>query len=93
MKLMTVEITDLQYLCVADYVVNVEAWIQAAIDGKVNKCSKRIRIAETQRLLDDPAVTVIPPTETELLQAYFNDPGYMNRVERDAAAETAEAAA
>lgn len=70
----------------AHEVISVESWIQLALDGKANKCKKRLVKSEMPRMLANPLVT----NEDELLEAVFAQPEYMNRAEREAIAEAAE---
>lgn len=83
----TVQITEDEYKAVADHVVSVEGWLQTAISEKAANCIDRLLKKESQRLLDDPSVDIIPGTKEALLYSYFNQSGYKNRVERDAESE------
>ena len=79
----TVQISEDEYKAIAEHVISVEDWLQTAISEKSGNCVQRIVSRETQRLLDDPNVDVIPATQDALLYSFFNQPGYENRAERE----------
>ena len=83
MHTIEVNINDLDYKAMAHEVMDVDEWVQAAVSGKINNCRKRIRISETQRLVSDPSVNYIPPTEDAILESMFTDINYKDRSERE----------
>mgnify|MGYP001218504252 CR=1 FL=1 len=62
----------------------IDAWIQAAIDGKVNSCWKRFRTEWTQKLMDDSAFTdPIPSVKADFIALVTARSDYKNRKARD----------
>ena len=71
--------------------LDVQAWVNGAIDGKVNNCKKRMIAEWLPKLYADESVTQIPANEDEVVAMIVARDDYKNRVERDAelAAENA----
>jgi hypothetical protein len=62
----------------------IDAWIQAAIDGKVNSCWKRFRTEWTQKLMDDSSFTdPIPSVKADFIALVTARSDYKNRKKRD----------
>jgi hypothetical protein len=62
----------------------IDAWIQAAIDGKVNSCWKRFRTEWTQKLMDDSSFTdPIPSVKADFIALVTARSDYKNRKTRD----------
>ena len=67
----------------------IDAWIQAAIDGKVNSCWKRFRTEWTQRLMDDSSFTdPIPSVKADFIALVTARSDYKTRKQRDDAANS-----
>lgn len=88
MPTITIELTELEKKIMENDVVSAQAWVQAAVEGKINQCRKRIVASHTQTLLDDPEVDTIPATSDGICENLFNSAGYQNRAERDASASS-----
>ena len=88
MPTITIELTELEKKIMENDVVSAQAWVQAAVEGKINQCRKRIVASHTQTLLDDPEVDTIPATSDGICENLFNSAGYKNRAERDASASS-----
>ena len=71
--------------------LDVQAWVNGVIDGKVNNCKKRMIAEWLPKLYADESVTQIPANEDEVVAMIVARDDYKNRVERDAelAAENA----
>ena len=62
----------------------IDAWIQAAIDGKVNSCWKRFRTEWTQKLMDDSSFTdPIPSVKADFIALVTARSDYKNRKQRE----------
>jgi hypothetical protein len=62
----------------------IDAWIQAAIDGKVNSCWKRFRTEWTQKLMDDSSFTdPIPSVKADFIALVTARSDYKTRKQRD----------
>ena len=86
----TITVTDLQQTLLSDSLYNdtdnagIDAWLQAAIDGKVNNCWKRMRTEWTQRLMDDDSFTdPIPSNQADFVALVTARSDYKNRKARD----------
>ena len=64
--------------------LDVQAWVNGAIDGKVNNCKKRMIAEWLPKLYADESVTQIPANEDEVVAMIVARDDYKNRVERDA---------
>ena len=86
----TITLTDLQQTILSNDLYNdtdnagIDAWIQAAIDGKVNSCWKRFRTEWTQKLMDDSSFTdPIPSVKADFIALVTARSDYKNRKARD----------
>jgi hypothetical protein len=62
----------------------IDAWIQLAVDGKINNCWKRFRTLWTQKLMDDLSFTdPIPSVKADFISLVMARPDYKNRKTRD----------
>ena len=83
----TITINDTDLLALNNDLLDVDAWIQGAVTGKINSCRKRM-INEWQPVMfNDPTVTSIPATQDEFITAVVARADYKSRVDRDAVAE------
>jgi hypothetical protein len=86
----TVSLTDLQQKILSNDLYNdtdnagLDAWIQNAVDGKINNCWKRFRQEWTQRLMDDSSFTdSIPSNQADFVALVTARSDYKNRKTRD----------
>ena len=86
----TITVTDLQQTLLSDSLYNdtdnagIDAWLQAAIDGKVNNCWKRFRTEWTQKLMDDSSFTdPIPSNQADFVALVTARSDYKTRKQRD----------
>ena len=62
----------------------IDAWIQGAVDGKINNCWKRFRTEWTQKLMDDSSFTdSIPSNKSDFIALVTARSDYKNRKQRD----------
>ena len=64
--------------------LDIQEWVNGAIDGKVNSCKKRMIAEWTPKLMADDSVSSIPANEDELIAMILARDDYKNRTERDA---------
>ncbi len=83
-------ITDSEAKILSNDLLDIEAWVNAAIDGKLNNCTKRLAQQHKDRLIDDGATTV-PATNSGLVADAILPEYYTTRAERDAAAASGQA--
>ena len=65
----------------------LDAWIQDAVDGKINNCWKRFQSEWTTRLMNDDSFTdAIPSNQADFVALVTARDDYKNRKARDDAA-------
>ena len=63
--------------------LDVEDWVDKAIDGKVNNCKKRMIDEWLPKLYADESVTQIPANADEMIALVVARSDYLDRSERD----------
>ena len=87
----TITLTDLQQKILSNDLYNdvsdnagVDAWIDAAMTGKINNCGKRMRTEWTTKLMDDESFTdAIPSNQADFVALVTARSDYQTRKERD----------
>ena len=86
----TITLTDEDQKLLSDSLYNdtdnagIDAWIQAAVDGKVNNCWKRFQNEWTTKLMNDSSYTdAIPSNQTDFVNLVLSRSDYKNRKTRD----------
>ena len=86
----TITLTDDDQKLFSDSIYNdtdnkgIDAWIQDAVDGKVNNCWKRFRQEWTQKLMDDESFTdAIPSNQADFVALVTARSDYKNRKTRE----------
>ena len=87
----TLSITDLQQKILSHDLYNdvsnnngIDAWIQAAVDGKINNCWKRMQQQWTTQLMNDDSFTdPIPSNQADFVALVTARSDYKNRKQRD----------
>ena len=64
--------------------LDVQDWVTKAIDGKANKCKKRMISEWLPKLYADDSVSSIPATEDEIVAMIVARDDYNDRAARDA---------
>jgi hypothetical protein len=64
--------------------LNIQSWVNEAIDGKVASCKKRMIAEWLPKLMADSSVESIPAKEDDLIALIVDRSDYKNRQERDA---------
>ena len=85
-----VSLTDLQQTILKNDLYSdtdnagLDAWIQSAVDGKLNNCWKRFQQEWTTRLMDDSDFTdAIPSNQADFVALVIARSDYKTRQERD----------
>ena len=85
----TVSLTDLQQKILSNDLYNaadnagLDAWIQAAVDGKINNCWKRFQQEWTTKLMNDDSFTdAIPSNQADFVALVTARSDYKNRKAR-----------
>ena len=62
--------------------LDIQKWVQDAIDGKINNIKKRLLKEAQEKLFADPKIESIPASEEGLLNLYFSQQNYKNREQK-----------
>jgi hypothetical protein len=81
----TVSITDADQAVLLNDLLDIDAWVQAAVVGKVANCKTRMATEAASALKADPSISTMPATDDGLCAALMARDGYQNRAARDAA--------
>jgi hypothetical protein len=83
---LTVEVTDTEQAILLNDLLNINDWLQGAMDGKKNNCWKRMQSEWTTKLMNDESFTdSIPSNQADFLALIIARDDYKTRTERDAA--------
>ena len=90
----SVVLTDLQQQILANDLytdtdnAGLDAWIQAAVDGKINNCWKRMQREWTDKLMNDSSFTdPIQSDQADFVKLVLARSDYKNRKARDDASK------
>ena len=90
----TITLTDLQQQILSNDLYNdsdnagLDAWIQAAVYGKINNCWKRMQREWTDKLMNDSSFTdSIPSNQADFVKLVLARSDYKNRKARDDASK------
>ena len=91
----TITLSDEDQKLLSDSIYNdtdnkgIDAWIQDAVDGKVNNCWKRFQNEWTKKLMDDSSFTdPIPSVKADFIALVTARSDYKTRKQRDDAANS-----
>lgn len=80
----TVDETDEKVLL--NDILDIQEWVQGAVDGKINNCWKRMQQEWTTKLMNDDSFTdSIPSNQADFVALVIARDDYQTRTERDAA--------
>ena len=86
----TISLTDDEQKILSNELYNdtdnagIDAWLQAAIDGKINNCWKRMQNEWTTKLMNDDSFTdSIPSNKADFIALVTSRSDYKNRKARD----------
>ena len=86
----TITLTDVQQKILSNDLYNdsdnagLDEWIQAAVDGKINNCWKRMQQEWTTKLMNDDSFTdSIPSNQADFVALVTARSDYKNRKARD----------
>ena len=81
-------LTSTEETVLLDSLVDIQDWVDAAIDGKINNCKKRMINEWHPKLTADPDVESIPADDDKLIAVIIARDDYKTRTERDAEQDT-----
>ena len=80
----TVSISDTDEKVMKNDLLDLDQWVQDAVNGKKNNCWKRFQREWTQRLMDDESFTdSIPSNKTDFVNLVLARDDYKNRKDRE----------
>jgi len=83
---LTVEVTDTEQAILLNDLLNINDWLQGAMDGKKANCWKRMQSEWTTKLMNDESFTdSIPSNQADFVALIIARDDYQTRTERDAA--------
>ena len=84
----TVTIDDTDQKCMKNDLLDLDDWVQKAVDGKKNNCWKRFQREWTTKLMNDESFTdAIPSNKTDFVNLVTARDDYKDRATRDAESE------
>ena len=82
---LTVDVTDTEQALLLNDLLNIDDWLQAAMDGKKNNAWKRMQQEWTTKLMNDSDFTdAIPSNQADFVALVIARSDYKTRTERDA---------
>ena len=83
---LTVEVTDTEQAILLNDLLDIDSWLQSAMEGKKNNCWKRMQQEWTTKLMKDDSFTdPIPSNQADFVTLVTARSDYKTRTERDAA--------
>ena len=81
---LTVEVDDTQQSILNNDLLDINAWVQDAVTGKINNCWKRMQREWTDKLMNDSSFTdPIPSNQADFVKLVLARSDYKNRKDRD----------
>ena len=82
----TIEIDDTDQLVLKNDLLDIDAWVQDAMIGKINNCWKRMQTEWTDKLMNDESFTdSIPSNKADFVKLVTSRSDYKDRKARDEA--------
>ena len=79
-----VNISDDAQVALEHDLLDIDAWVQAAVAGKINNCKKHMVDEAVTVLKADPTVAVMPGIDHGLIAELVKRSDYKNRAAREA---------
>ena len=81
---LTIEVDDTDQTVLKNELLDIDAWVQAAMTGKINNCWKRMQREWTTKLMNDDSFTdSIPSNKADFVKLVTARSDYKNRADRD----------
>ena len=82
----TVKVSDTDQTVLKNDLLDIDAWVQDAITGKINNCWKRMQQEWTTKLMNDESFTdSIPSNKADFVTLVTSRSDYKDRKARDEA--------
>ena len=83
---LTIEIDDTNQTVLKNDLLDIDAWVQDAVTGKINNCWKRMQREWTDKLMNDESFTdSIPSNKADFVTLVTSRSDYKDRKARDEA--------
>ena len=83
---LTIEVDDTDQLVLKNDLLDIDAWVQDAMTGKINNCWKRMQREWTDKLMNDESFTdSIPSNKADFVTLVTSRSDYKDRKARDEA--------
>ena len=81
---LTIEVDDTDQTVLKNDLLDIDAWVQAAMTGKINNCWKRMQREWTDKLMNDSSFTdSIPSNKADFVKLVTSRSDYKDRKARD----------
>ena len=81
---LTIEVDDTDQTVLKNDLLDIDAWVQAAMTGKINNCWKRMQREWTTKLMNDDSFTdSIPSNKADFVTLVTARSDYKDRKARD----------
>jgi hypothetical protein len=85
---LTIEVDDTDQTVLKNDLLDIDAWVQDAMTGKINNCWKRMQTEWTTKLMNDSSFTdSIPSNKEDFVKLVTARSDYKNRKARDEASK------
>jgi hypothetical protein len=82
MKTVQITISDFDEKVLKHELLDIEEWLQSALDGKIHKVKARLSKTAQTTLFEDPSIQTIPATVSGSISLYFQQSNYQNAEQR-----------
>ena len=83
---LTIKVNDTDQTVLKNDLLDIDAWVQAAMTGKINNCWKRMQQEWTTKLMNDESFTdSIPSNKADFVKLITSRSDYKDRKARDEA--------
>ena len=81
---LTIDVDDIDQTVLKNDLLDIDAWVQAAMTGKINNCWKRMQQEWTTKLMNDSSFTdSIPSNKADFVTLVTSRSDYKSRADRD----------
>jgi len=81
---LTIKVDDTDQTVLKNDLLDIDAWVQDAMKGKISNCWKRMQTEWTTKLMNDSSFTdSIPSNKADFVTLVTSRSDYKNRVDRD----------
>ena len=85
---LTIKVDDTDQLVLKNDLLDIDAWVQDAMTGKINNCWKRMQTEWTTKLMNDSSFTdSIPSNKADFVKLITARSDYKDRKARDEASK------